>query len=529
MRELQFSESRRIAVTQDEQVRRLFSQLSSGISLRLASLKTGMDEKTARKYWKAGRMPSELSERHDWRTRVDPFASVWEVVGKQLTENPGLQAKVLFAWLQGEHPGQFQDGQLRTFQRGVRRWRATAGPDKEVFFSQVHEAGRLCASDFSHMTNLNVTIARQQFDHMVYHFVLTHSNWEWANVCFSESFESLSEGLQGAMWALGGVPLRHRTDRLSAAVNNLSETREFTSRYQSLMDHYGLEKERIQARKAHENGDVETSHRHFKDAVDQALMLRGSRDFESRAGYSKFLDDLLQRRNVNRETRTKSERALLRPLPARRYESWRRMSARVGLGSTLKVDRNTYSVPSRLIGETVDVRLCVEDIEVWYGGVLMERLPRLRGHGQEKINYRHVIGWLVRKPGAFERYRYREDLFPTSRFRMAYDALREYVPARAVQEYLAIVEMAALDGETLVDDALRLLLDSEEKLTAKAVEQFVRTQERVPEATAVRVEELELSCFDQLLEESEVWCGSSQGSESDVVGSLARVAFASVP
>jgi hypothetical protein len=516
-------------MTQDEQVRELFSQLSSGVSLCLASLKTGMDEKTARKYRKAGRMPSEVSERHDWRTRVDPFAAVWEAVEQQLTENPGLQAKVLFAWLQGEHPGEFQDGQLRTFQRGVRRWRATAGPDKEVFFSQVHEAGRLCASDFTHMTTLNVTIARRAFDHMVYHFVLTHSNWEWVNVCFSESFESLSEGLQGAMWALGGVPLRHRTDRLSAAVNNLSETREFTSRYQSLMDHYGLEKERIQARKANENGDVESSHRHFKEAVDQALMLRGSRDFENREGYSTFLNDLLKRRNAGREVRTKSERALLRPLPDRRCESWRRVSARVSVGSTLKIDRNTYSVPSRLIGEMVDVRLCVEDIEVWYGGKLMERLPRLRGHGREKINYRHVIGWLVRKPGAFERYRYREDLFPTSRFRMAYDALREQVPARAVHEYLAIVEMAALDGETLVDDALRILLDAEDRPTAKAVEQFVRTRACVPDVTAVRVEELELSCFDQLLEESEVWSVCSQGSEGDVVGSPAHAAFACVP
>jgi hypothetical protein len=516
-------------MTQDEQVRELFSLLSSGISLCLASLKTGMDEKTARKYRKAGRMPSELSAGHDWRTRVDPFAAVWPAIKKQLTENPGLQAKTLFVWLQREYPGQFQDGQLRTFQRGIRLWRGTEGPDKEVFFSQVHEPGRLCASDFSHMTSLNVTIAHQRFDHMVYHFVLTYSNWEWVNVCFSESFESLSEGLQGAVWALGGVPIRHRTDRLSAAVNNLSETREFTSRYQSLMEHYGLEKERIQARKANENGDVESSHRHFKEAVDQALMLRGTRDFENREGYSVFLNDLLRQRNLGREVRMKSERALLRPLPVRRCESWRRVSVRVGVGSTLRVDRNTYSVPSRLIGEMVDVRLCVEDIEVWYGGKLMERLPRLRGHGQEKINYRHVIGWLVRKPGAFERYRYREDLFPTSRFRMAYDVLREFMPTRATQDYLAIVEMAALDGETLVDDALRILLDGEGALTAKAVEQFVRTQPSAPDVTAIRVDDLDLSCFDQLLEEREVWSGCSQGSESDIIGSTAHVAFASVP
>jgi len=516
-------------MTQDGQVRKLWALLARGVSLRVAALKTGMDEKTARKYRRSGRMPSEQSERHWWRTRPDPFADVWSVVEKQLEENSGLQAKTLFAWLQREYPGRFQDGQLRTFQRGVRRWRATQGPGKEVYFSQVHEPGRLCASDFTHMTSLEVTIGGQSFPHLLYHFVLTYSNWEWASVCYSESFESLSEGLQKAVWELGGIPARHRTDRLSAAVNNLSEAREFTERYRGLMDHYGLEKEKIQARQAHENGDVESSHRHFKEAVDQALMLRGNRDFESREAYTKFLDDLLRQRNAGRQSRLWEEQAVLRPLPVRRYESWRRVRARVSVGSTLKVDRNTYSVPSRLIGETVDVRMGVEELEVWFGGMLMERLPRLRGRGQEWINYRHVIGWLVRKPGAFERYRYREDLFPTSRFRMAYDVLAEHLPDRAAQEYLAILELAAREGEELVDDALRVLLGRNGNWTAKDVEQFVQSQEAVPEVTAVLVEEVDLSCFDQLLEDREVWSGDSHGSENDVTGAVTSVAFAGVP
>jgi len=171
----------------------------------------------------------------------------------------------------------------------------------------------------------------------------------------------------------------------------------------------------------------------------------------------------------------------------------------------------------------------LEDLEVWYGGTLMERLPRLRGRGQERINYRHVIGWLVRKPGAFERYRYREDLFPTSRFRMAYDALQEQRPARAVREYLAIVELAALEGEALVDDALRILLDGEVELTAQAVTQFVRSASVVPEVTAVQAADVDLSCFDQLLEDREVWSGDSQGRERDIAGSVANAAFAGVP
>lgn len=515
-------------MTRDGQVRRLWELLSAGVSLRVAALRTGMDEKTARKYRREGRMPSELSEKPRWRTRPDPFADVWEVVWQQLAANPRLQAKALFAWLQRESPGRFEDGQLRTFQRGVQRWRALQGPGKEVYFSQIHEPGRLCASDFTHMTELGVTICGEPLAHLVYHFVLTYSNWEWGSVCFSESFDSLSAGLQGAVWELGGVPARHRTDRLSAAVNNLTEEREFTERYRGLMAHYGLQKERIQARQAHENGDVESSHRHFKEAVDQALMLRGSREFESRDAYREFLEALLRQRNAGRQSRLREEQAALRALPARRYESCRLVRARVGPGSTIRVDRNTYSVPSRLIGVLVDVQLFAEDLAVWYGGQVQERLPRLCGRGQERINYRHVIEWLVRKPGAFERYRHREDLFPTSRFRMAYDALQDRLGERAAAEYLAILELAARESEAGVDDALRVLLGADDVLTARGVEQFVRSQAAAPEVTEVRVAEVDLSCFDALLEDREVWSVAFPGSADDVAGAVEDFAAAGV-
>ena len=206
----------------DRQVKRLWQVLSSGKTLAQSADKANMDEKTARKYRRLGRLPSEVAPERTWRTREDPFAEVWPEVHEQLQEAPGLEAKTLFAWLQTKYPGKFDDSQLRSFQRGVKRWRATAGPAKEVFFSQVHHPGRLCASDFTHMKSLAVTIGGQPFDHLVYHFVLTYSNWESITICFSESFESLSEGLQNAVWELGGVPQRHRTDRMSLAVNNAS-------------------------------------------------------------------------------------------------------------------------------------------------------------------------------------------------------------------------------------------------------------------------------------------------------------------
>lgn len=513
----------------DRQVQKLWKLLTGGVSLVKAAARCDMDEKTARKYRRSGRLPSELAQPHTWRTRNDPFAEVWSEVHEQLEESPGLQAKTLFAWLQRKYPGRFQDGQLRTFQRGVKCWRAMQGPAKEVFFSQVHPPGRLCASDFTHMTSLEVTIEGQPFEHLAYHFVLTYSNWETATICFSESFESLSDGLQHALWELGGAPQRHRTDRLSTAVNNLSSEKAFTQRYEALLAHDGLEGEKIQAGKANENGDVESLHRHFKTAVDQALMLRGSRDFESREAYAAFLRQVLEQKNAGRRERLAEELATLRPLPARRRESYRRVAVRVGTGSLIQVDRNTYSVDSRLIGERVEVRVCTEHLEVWYGQKRVERLPRLRGRGKHEINYRHIIDTLVRKPGAFEHYRYREGLFPTSRFRMAYDALRESAPGTASRQYLEILYLAARQSESAVDEALRALLDGGESITACAVRQFVQGEQEASAITDVTVAAVDLSSFDDLLTDKEVWDGYDHGCEGVSDWSTTGAASADVP
>ena len=218
-----------------------------------------------------------------------------------LEVNAGLEAKTVFEYLQRRDPGQFADGQLRTLQRRVKSWRATEGPAREVFFAQQHLPGRLGASDFTHMEELGVTLQGQSFPHLIYHFVLTYSNWEAGTVCYSESFESLCEGLQNAIWELGKVPQRHRTDRLSTAVNNASDPAEFTERYQGLLRYYGLEGEKTQAGHGNENGDVEQRHHRFKRAVGQELLLRGSRDFASVAEYQQFLQGLFERLNAGRK------------------------------------------------------------------------------------------------------------------------------------------------------------------------------------------------------------------------------------
>jgi hypothetical protein len=512
----------------DRQVKRLFGLLSSGKTLVQAADKANMDEKTARKYRQLGRLPSEVVPERTWRTRLDPFSKVWQEVHEQLQEAPGLEAKTLFTWLQGKYPGKFDDSQLRSFQRGVKRWRATAGPAKEVFFSQVHHPGRLCASDFTHMNSLGVTIGGQPFDHLVYHWVLTYSNWESITICFSESFESLSEGFQNAVWELGGVPERHRTDRMSLAVNNATSEKEFTQRYSALQEYYGMAMEKIQPEEPNENGDVEQSHRRFKEAVDQALLLRGHRDFESREAYGRFLRQLVAGRNAGRRKRLDEELPRLRRLPQRRRESYKRLSLRVDSGSLIRADQNTYSVPSRLIGEWVEVRLYVEHVEVWYAQREVERFPRLRGRRKHRINYRHIIDWLVRKPGAFENYVYREELFPSSRFRMAYDALREAQPERGHKEYLQILYLAARHSETAVDEALRTLLASDRPVSHSAVEELIHRAEQIPAVTDVTVEDVDLSSFDDLLTHKEVWDEYQGGRERTVDGALAGVALASV-
>jgi hypothetical protein len=473
----------------------------------MAAAKAGMDVQTARKYLRARVLPSEQKAKRHWRTRADEFGDVWPGVKEQLSANPGLEAKTIFAALQRKYPEQFADGQLRTLQRKVKHWRATEGPAQEVYFTQEHRPGELCESDFTHLTELGITIGGQQLEHMLYHFVLTHSNWETGTLCYSESFAALSEGLQNAMWKLGGVPLLHRTDRMTAAINNLSELADFQKSYAALLRHYGMEGRKIQSGQANENGDIEQRHHRFKRALDQALMLRGSRDFAAIEEYQGFLAKLFDQLNSGRKEKLAQEMEVLRPLPDGRLDSARRVRVRVNAGSLIAVDRNSYSVHSRLIGELVEARVFPERVEVWYGGQKVEAMPRLRGRTNYRVDYRHIIDWLVRKPGAFASYRYREHLFPSSQFRKVYDFLKDVAPRRCDHRYLEILELAAKEGEARVEDALRLLLQTEVgKHTIVNRESFREFFERcgqAPDITDIQIADVSLASFDQLFSQPE--------------------------
>ena len=487
----------------NRQVRMLMELLGAGKGLAVSAAKADMDEKTARKYRDLGRLPSEVKVDHTWRTREDPFSEVWEEIKDKLEINPGLEAKTLFEDLQRRCPGRFADGQLRTLQRRIKIWRALEGPPKEVFFPQEHHPGELCQSDFTHMDSLGVTIEGHPFDHLIYHFVLTYSNWETGTICFSESFESLSEGLQNALWELGGIPERHRTDRLTTAVNKPSNPEEFTQRYKALLNHYSVQGHKTQPASPNENGDVEQRHYRFKKALDQSLMLRESRDFSSREEYADFLKKLFTQLNAGRRQRFKEEQDVLRRLPPKRLDSCKRLKVRVGPSSTIRVNHNVYSVHSRLIKEMIEVRLYMEHLEVWYAQQRIETVPRLRGESKHHIQYRHIIDWLVRKPGAFENYRYRDALFPTHRFRMAYDWLTEKRPSKAVKDYLGILHLAARRNEAMVDYAIGTLIDKDRLITIEAVSGIIDSSDQIPSPAEVSIDKVDLGVYDALLHPGE--------------------------
>jgi len=492
----------------DQQVRRLFGVRNKYEYQYQAADAAGISSKTARKYLKNGKLPSQCRVEHTWSTRQDPFADDWAFIEQTLIDTKAtLEAKTIFEYLQRAYPGRYHNGQLRTLQRRIKAWKALHGPAKEVFFSQYYYPGQWSCSDFTSMNKLNITIAQQPFEHLFYHFVLCYSNWQAGRICFSESFESLSLGVQDALWKLGGVPFYHRTDNLTSAVHKVGHPDIFTDKYRGLAGHYGFASSKTNPASPHENGDVEKSNDLFKKAVDQSLIIRGSRDFDTIEQYKLFLQKITDRMNQNCHKRFAEEIEALKDLPNLRYGDYETRTCKVGRGGTIRLLHNTYSVHSRLVGETVKVRVYADKLEIWYAQRHIETLPRLRGENGHCINYRHNIDILVRKPGAFENYCYKEDMFPTSLFRIAYDMLRDTCSIRqANKEYLKILELAAKEDESLVNESLRLLINLEEEINFEKVKQFIDSKQKPPEPTAIHIEPVNINDYDMLLEIPECVC-----------------------
>ena len=448
----------------DAQVRKLMEEMSKHGRIGRASMMAGMDRKTARKYYRLGKVPSQVEVTRNWRTREDPFALDWPMIKDMLEEAPELEVKSLFEWLIRERPGIYDPGQLRTLQRRVKQWRAMEGPDKEVFFEQEHRPGEAMQTDFTSGNKLEITICGERFKHLLCHPVLPYSNWEWAMVCRSESFVALRRGVQEAVFRLGRIPEYHQTDNLSAATHRLhgKTKRPFNDDYKRFIEYLGMKPRTIEIGKANQNGDVEALNRALKNRLEQHLKLRGSRDFESVEQYEQWVQSVVIEANGTRTKRIGDELKAMKELAVSRLPEYQLEEVRVNSRSTIRIKHNSYSVPSRLIGEMVRVRIYEDRLMVFYGGQCQLEVERLLGRFGCRIDYRHIIWSLVRKPGAFARYRYREELFPSLTFRRAYDVLCKTYGngTKADSHYLRILHQAAAVSETEVETALELMLSA---------------------------------------------------------------------
>ncbi|MGH3875358.1 MAG: IS21 family transposase [Burkholderiales bacterium] len=418
----------------DHQVTK-YKELRGKHSQEVAAAKAGVSVASARRIESTVLLPSQKPTRN-WRTRADPLTEVWtaEVV-PMLESAPGLMAVTVLEELQLRHPHRFDGTVLRTLQRRVRQWRAEHGGDREIFFAQDHPPGRLGLSDFTVCDELAITIAGVVLPHRLYQFAFAHSGWRHACIVLSgESFQALASGLQEALWMAGGVPEEHRTDSLSAAFNNLAEQEELTARYRELCAHYGLRASRNNPGVSHENGSIEARQGSLKTALDQSLLLRGTREFASLDGYGQFVADTVRRLNARCARTWEVERASLRPLPARRTVDFEEVDARVSKFGLISIKAAHYSVPSRLVGHRLKVRLYSAHLEAWLGGVKVFECERLRSNAQTKhpkrIDWRHMLPSLRRKPGAFARWMLRDAMFPRSEYAQAWERMSQRLSER---------------------------------------------------------------------------------------------------
>jgi hypothetical protein len=485
----------------DAQVKKMRRELDKDNNVTRAAMKAGMDRKTARRYRDLGELPSEArGGERTWRTRADPFDEDWPAIELMLRDAPALDVKTVFDDLVARRPGVFQPGQLRTLQRRVKRWRGQQGPEKEIYFAQEHRAGEAMQTDFTVCDDLLITLAGSEFPHMLCHSVLPYSNWQWATVCFSESMTALKRGVQRAFKELGGLTEFHQTDNSTAATHEIGNgKRGFNGEYQRWMEHLNVKPRTIAVGKSEQNGDVESLNGALKRRLTQHLLLRGSRDFATKEDYTAFVHMILRRTNLTRGERLAAERAVLRPLPEVWFPEYSEAEVWVTPWSTIRVDHNTYSVPSRLIHERTRVRIFDEEIEVWFEGTRQLVMPRLHGRNGHRIDYRHVVWSLVKKPRAFARYRYREDLFPSLTFRRAYDALSaRHVERVADLEYVRLLHLAASTVEADVEIALQLALDTGVSPVADTIRGLVRpTPQAVP--ALVQIGEPSLASYDRLI------------------------------
>jgi len=485
-----------IAETQYVKLRKEYN--SSG-DKSMSSLKSGMNRKTGSKYLKLGKGPLELKQPHTWRTRKDPFEDVIDEVYKKLNVAEDLQALTIFENLQGQYPNKFHDGQLRTLERRVKDWKLQNGKSKLVSFPQVHTPGDLMELDWTCMNKLEITISGELFKHKLCHTILTYSNWEWAEIAYSENFLSLKKTFQSTIYNLGAVPKILQMDNSSTATHNVKKgkkARVLNDSYSSLLDHYKVKSRMINVNSPDENGDIESANGHLKNRIDQGLIFRGSRDFLTIEDYDIFLKEILCKVNANRAEKVKIELDVMHKLPGLRLPEYSEEDKMVNSFGMIRVKNISYSLPSRFKGYRVRVRVYDDVIKVFSGRLELAVLPRKRGTVYS-VDYRHIIESLRRKPGAFANCQYKDQLFPSDIYITAYELFKsKYNELRADKEYIEIVYFAFKHGEEKVASLLEELIESNSLLSMDSVKAKLNIQVKIPH---INIPKPSLLSFDKFL------------------------------
>lgn len=433
-----------------QQVELYMKARRKGYTQIVAAVKAGISERRGRDIEQGKRKNPWEKERR--RSCPDPFSGVWESeLMPMLEQTPSLTAITLLEYLQNKYDNDYPDNLLRTLQRRVKKWRALYGPEKEVMFRQVHEAGRQGLSDFTKLKKVSITIKGHPFDHLLYHFRLAYSHWSFMKVVQGgESYPALAQGLQEALQKLGGCPREHRTDSLSAAFKNLEKKaqEDMTIRYDALCRHYGMIATRNNRGQSHENGSVESPHGHLKRRIEQALLLRRSCDFENVEAYQDFIDAIVARANRRNAKAIEDERKLLQTLPQKQATDYSEQRVVVSSSSTIEVRRVIYTVPSRLQGEVLNIRIYDARLVCYLGSHHVVTLERLHLSNKKKrgrqIDYRHVIHSLIKKPQAFRYSQLRNELLPDANYHFIWQEIDKIMaPFEACKFIVGLLHLAA--------------------------------------------------------------------------------------
>lgn len=466
----------------------------------MSALKAGVCRKTVAKYLKLKDPYHPPRGKREGRTRKDIFLAVWPEIEIMLQAAPELEGKLLFEHLQGKYPGQFSDKQLRTFQRRVKQWKCLHGPEKEICFEQRTIPGEVIQTDWTHMKKLGISIEGVPYPHLLCHSVLKHSNWEWATRCPSESVLSARNGIQAALLHLGKVPKIWQIDNSSAATHQLhrdGRERKFNEEFLGISEHFGMTPRTTNIACPNENGDVESLNGHLKRRIKQHLLLRGNADFKSMEAYDLFLAEVMNKANAGRSEKMAQELKVMRELPPTILPDYEEQYIKVSWASTIRVKKNTYSLPSRLIGTKVKVLIGELKIQVYCGTEEIATLTRHYGEQSAGIDFRHVVRSLIRKPGAFAGWVHREAMFPSLIFRRVYDQLIEnHGLRRGERDYLFILQLACETSQTEVEEALEKTIGS--TLSLDTVRRTMPCRYFIP--TDIVPPVVTLSHYDELFE-----------------------------